>query len=121
MHAEVDLTHLKTMMVLLWAQKVILRHTGSSILIMTVASSLTLTAMQAGGTMMRAQQTLVTGGSMMSQEITGGHKMNLTAQSRSTMGTHHLNNSTVNIIVDMVNWWPGGGTTIHRLAVLGSV
>ena len=37
-HAEVDLTHLKTMMVLLWAQKVILKHTGSSILIMTVAS-----------------------------------------------------------------------------------
>ena len=121
MHAEVDLTHLKTMMVLLWAQKVILKHTGSSILIMTVASSLTLTAMQAGGTMMMAQQTLVVGGSMISQEITGGHKMNLTVQSRSTTATHHLNNSTVNIIIDMVNLWPGGGTTIHRLAVLGPV
>ena len=58
---------------------------------------------------------------MISQEITGGHKMNLTAQSRSTTATHHLNNSTVNIIVDMVNSWPGGGTTIHRLAVFGSV
>ena len=89
-HAEVDLTHLKTMMVLLWVQKVILKHTGSSILLMTVAFSLAPTRSMVGGTMMMIQQTPVIGGSMMNQEKELGHKIQLTAQSKSTTHLYHL-------------------------------
>ena len=87
---------------------------------MVATGSVKMEQKPVNGNMIQTLQILASGGLIQAKKEPGS-KMKMTTPSRLAAVTHHLMISTVNIIIDMVNLWPGGGTTLLIQVVTGPV